>query len=169
MGSAAVRRRGRVRRGILGRDAGAGSLSLLPSTRRQLPRRDSRGGPERAEGRLAHRRSARSLRGVVSTGPDCGRAPALFRSPRNQAGLEDYVEQIKGAEGLLIQYPTWCFGSPAMLKGFFDRLLIPGVAFTSNPARPKPSLDNLRKIVGVVTYGQPWSAAFWRAMRRARR
>ncbi len=84
-----------------------------------------------------------------------------FKSPRNQAGLEDYVERIKGAEGLLIQYPTWCFGSPAMLKGFFDRLLIPGVAFTSNPARPKPSLDKLRKIVGVVTYGQPWSAAFW--------
>ena len=28
-----------------------------------------------------------------------------------------------------MQFPTWCFGVPAMLKGFFDRLLMPGVAF----------------------------------------
>ncbi len=49
-----------------------------------------------------------------------------------------------------------------MLKGFFDRLLIPGVAFDMpGQTGAKPSLDNLRKIVGVVTYGQPWSAAFW--------
>lgn len=85
-----------------------------------------------------------------------------FESPRNQVGLEPYVRRIKEAETLLIQYPTWCFGAPAMLKGFFDRLLIPGVAIDmSDPARAKPSLNNLRRIVGVVTYGQPWSAAFW--------
>ena len=85
-----------------------------------------------------------------------------FQSPRNQAGLEAYVERLKNAEALLIQYPAWCFGPPAMVKGFFDRLLIPGVAYnTSDSARTKPSLDNIRRIVGVVTYGQPWSAAFW--------
>jgi len=85
-----------------------------------------------------------------------------FQSPRNQAGLEAYVERLKNAEALLIQYPAWFFGPPAMVKGFFDRLLIPGVAYdVSEPARTKPSLDNLRRIVGVVTYGQPWSAAFW--------
>jgi NAD(P)H dehydrogenase (quinone) len=85
-----------------------------------------------------------------------------FESPRNQMGLEEYVERVKAAEALLVQYPTWCFGAPAMLKGFFDRVLIPGVAYDmSEPARAKPSLDNLHKVVGVVTYGQPWSAAFW--------
>lgn len=85
-----------------------------------------------------------------------------FELPRNQAGLEAYVERIKGAETLLVQYPTWCFGPPAMLKGFFDRLLIPGVAYDmSDPPRAEPALGSLRKIVGVVTYGQPWSAAFW--------
>jgi NAD(P)H dehydrogenase (quinone) len=85
-----------------------------------------------------------------------------FDSPRNQVGLEIYVARLKAAEALVLQYPTWCFGPPAMLKGFFDRLLIPGVAFDMpDPAHSKPTLDNLRKIVGVVTYGQPWSAAFW--------
>jgi putative NADPH-quinone reductase len=85
-----------------------------------------------------------------------------FESPRNQAGLETYVARLKAAEGLAVQFPTWCFGPPAMLKGFFDRLLVPGVAYDmSSPARTRPTLDNIRTIVGVVTYGQPWSAAFW--------
>ena len=82
-----------------------------------------------------------------------------FESPRNQAGLETYVARLRSAEALVLQFPTWCFGPPAMLKGFFDRLLIPGVAY--DPATSKPSLLNIRKIVGIVTYGQPWTAAMW--------
>jgi NAD(P)H dehydrogenase (quinone) len=78
---------------------------------------------------------------------------------RNQAGIEDYVRRLQAAEALVVQFPTWCFGPPAMLKGFFDRVLIPGVAF--DPIDAHPLLGNLRRIVGVVTYGQPWSAAFW--------
>lgn len=61
-----------------------------------------------------------------------------------------------------MQFPTWCFGMPAMMKGFCDRLLMPGVAFDiSDPARVEPILLNLRKIVGVVTYGRPWRMAVW--------
>jgi NAD(P)H dehydrogenase (quinone) len=82
-----------------------------------------------------------------------------FECPRNQRGLESYVARLKSAEALVVQFPTWCFGPPAMLKGFFDRLMIPGVAY--DPAQYKPSLTNIRKIVGVVTYGQTWTAAMW--------
>ena len=85
-----------------------------------------------------------------------------FESPRNQVGLEAYVARLRAAEALVVQFPTWCFGPPAMLKGFFDRLLIPGVAYDmSDPSGARPTLDQIRKIVGVVTYGQRWSAAFW--------
>ena len=84
------------------------------------------------------------------------------KSPRNQVGLEAYVSRLKSAEALVVQFPTWCFGPPAMLKGFFDRLLIPGVAYDmSDPSGARPTLDQVRKIIGVVTYGQRWSAAFW--------
>ncbi len=82
-----------------------------------------------------------------------------FDCPRNQAGLEDYVARLKSAEALVVQFPTWCFGPPAMLKGFFDRLLIPGVAYDA--AQSRPLLGNIRKIVGVVTYGEAWTAAMW--------
>jgi NAD(P)H dehydrogenase (quinone) len=50
----------------------------------------------------------------------------------------------------------------AMLQGFCDRLLMPGVAFDiSDRAHVKPALPNLRKMVGFVTYGRPWYMAKW--------
>ena len=79
----------------------------------------------------------------------------------NQIGLERYVERLRAADGLVVQFPTWCFGPPAMLKGFFDRLFMPGVAFDiSDPANVRPMLQNITKVVGVSTYGRPWSRAF---------
>lgn len=78
----------------------------------------------------------------------------------NQRGLEGYVERLRAAEGLVVQFPTWCFGPPAMLKGFFDRLFMPGVAFDiSDPAQVRPLLQNIKKVVGVSTYGRPWTRA----------
>ena len=73
----------------------------------------------------------------------------------NQRGLESYVARLKRAEALLVQFPTWCYGAPAMLKGFLDRLLLPGVAFDfSDPARVKPTLHNITRLVAIVTYGR---------------
>ena len=81
---------------------------------------------------------------------------------RNQAGLEDYVARLTSAEALILQFPTWCFGLPAMLKGFFDRMIMPGVAFDlRDPNDVKPTLRNIKRIVGIVTYGRPRSMALW--------
>jgi putative NADPH-quinone reductase len=81
---------------------------------------------------------------------------------RNQTGLESYVERLKSAEAIVLQFPTWCFGLPAMLKGFFDRMIMPGVAFDlSDPAHVKPMLLNIKRIVGIVTYGRPRYMALW--------
>jgi putative NADPH-quinone reductase len=81
---------------------------------------------------------------------------------RNQSGLEDYVARLKSAEAIVLQFPTWCFGLPAMLKGFFDRMIMPGVAFDlSDPAHVKPMLLNIKRIIGIVTYGRPRYMALW--------
>ena len=81
---------------------------------------------------------------------------------RNRVGLERYVERLTAAETLILQFPTWCFGLPAMLKGFFDRMILPGVAFDlSDPAHVQPMLGNIKRIVGIVTYGRPRYMALW--------
>jgi len=81
---------------------------------------------------------------------------------RNQAGLESYIARLAAAEILVVQFPTWCFGMPAMLKGFLDRMFMPGVAFDiSDPAQVKPMLGNIKRIVGIVTYGRPRYMALW--------
>lgn len=81
---------------------------------------------------------------------------------RNQAGLEYYIARLTAAEALVVPFPTWCFNMPAMLKGFFDRMIMPDVAFDlSDPAQVKPMLGNLRRIVGIVTYNRPRYMALW--------
>jgi len=79
---------------------------------------------------------------------------------RNQAGVESYIERLKSADALVVQFPVWCFGMPAMLKGFLDRMIMPGVAFDiTDPAKVEPMLGNLKRVTGIVTYGRPrWTA-----------
>ena len=81
---------------------------------------------------------------------------------KNQAGLEKYVAQLRRADALVVQFPTWTFGLPAMLKGYFDRLMMPGVAFDlTNPANAAPLLNNIRSVTGITTYGRPrWVALY---------
>jgi NAD(P)H dehydrogenase (quinone) len=78
---------------------------------------------------------------------------------RNQIGIETYVARLRGAEALVVQFPTWCFGPPAMLKGFLDKVLAPGVSFDmSDPQNVRPLL-NLKIVSGIVTYGRDrWRA-----------
>jgi NAD(P)H dehydrogenase (quinone) len=78
----------------------------------------------------------------------------------NQAGVESYIQRLKAANALVVQFPVWCFGMPAMLKGYLDRMIMPGVAFDiSNPAKVTPMLGNLKRVAGIVTYGRPrWTA-----------
>ncbi len=80
--------------------------------------------------------------------------------PGNRVPVQRYVDRLLWAEALVFCFPTWCFGMPAMLKGFFDRVLMPGVAFDiSDPHNVKPALTHIKRISAVVTYGRPrWTA-----------
>jgi putative NADPH-quinone reductase len=76
---------------------------------------------------------------------------------RNRATVDSYVRRVQWAQAVVFVFPTWCFGEPAILKGWFDRVLIPGVSFSiGEDGRVRPALTNIRKIVGISTYGRPW-------------
>ena len=80
---------------------------------------------------------------------------------RNRHGIEDEVAQLQRAEALLLVYPTWWYGMPALLKGWFDRIWVPGVTFTFGDGAIQPALTNIRRIGVVTTYGSPlWLLLF---------
>ena len=58
----------------------------------------------------------------------------------------------------MLVYPAWWYGMPAMLKGYFDRVWLPGVAFDVTPDGRvlTDRLQHIRRIVVVTTYGAPW-------------
>ena len=83
-----------------------------------------------------------------------GFRPVMSREERQQyedpvqyrETVEKYALQLAEAEAIVAVYPTWWYGLPAMLKGYFDRVWAPGIAF-----------DIGADGVGVVTtYGSPW-------------
>ena len=45
---------------------------------------------------------------------------------RLPADTKSHLSDLYWCDSLVIVYPTWWFNMPAMLKGFFDRTLVPG-------------------------------------------
>lgn len=74
------------------------------------------------------------------------------------------------AEALVLVFPTWWYGFPAVLKGWFDRVWAPGIAFdhASDFGPIKPRLK-LRHALAVTTLGSPWwidTLVLWQPVRR---
>lgn len=48
---------------------------------------------------------------------------------RNRANVTAHVDRLLAAEALVMVYPVWNYGFPAILKGWIDRVFLPGVSF----------------------------------------
>lgn len=78
----------------------------------------------------------------------------------NRTGLEDEVAKIQWCDTLIFVYPTWWYGLPAMLKGWLDRVLLPGVAFHMPAGEGdiiRPALTHIKRLGVFTTCG----ASFW--------
>lgn len=73
--------------------------------------------------------------------------------PGNRAAVAAHVERLIAAEALVLVFPVWNFGFPAILKGWFDRVFLPGVSFVMRDGKVVPNLFHLKRIVAVTTYG----------------
>ena len=79
-------------------------------------------------------------------------------STRHIKSVEKYARQLAAAEAIVAVYPTWWYGLPAMLKGYFDRVWAPGIAYdlTAEGSVDTSRLAHIRRIAVVTTYGAPW-------------
>ena len=70
--------------------------------------------------------------------------------------VAEHAELVRRAELLVFVYPTWWSGLPAILKGWLERVMVPGVGFRFDAdGRVRPGLTHVRRIVGIATYGSP--------------
>jgi len=79
--------------------------------------------------------------------------------PANRASVDGYVDRLLRAEAFIVVTPIWNFGLPAILKGYFDRVFLPGVSFRLENGVVSPNLTNIKHVAMVTTYG----AVRWRA------
>lgn len=92
-------------------------------------------------------------------------APALTPAERqsyftkkfDSSVLEQDLKQLKETQSLVLIFPTWWFGFPAILKGWFDRVWAPGYAYdhADNNKAILPKLDNLVEMKVITTLGSP--------------
>lgn len=70
--------------------------------------------------------------------------------------VAEHAALVRACEALVFVYPTWWSAMPAILKGWLERVLVPGVGFTfDDKGKVAPGLRNVRHLVGISTYGSP--------------
>ncbi len=82
-------------------------------------------------------------------------------------GIAEEQAELAAAEVLILIFPTWWSGFPAILKGWFDRVWSPGTAFDHSPGFGPmlPRLQALREVMAITTMGAPgW--VDWLVLRR---
>ncbi|WP_066756209.1 NAD(P)H-dependent oxidoreductase [Crocinitomix algicola] len=56
----------------------------------------------------------------------------------HEPDLVDSLEKIKEADHLVWVFPMWWYGYPALMKGFIDRVFLPGLTFDYVKGSPFP-------------------------------
>jgi NAD(P)H dehydrogenase (quinone) len=83
------------------------------------------------------------------------REAARHLEPGADPSVADHAADLQWCQRLVLIYPTWWSGQPAMLKGWIDRVWVKDVAFDLPPDsnRIQPKLRNVRRIVAITTHG----------------
>jgi NAD(P)H dehydrogenase (quinone) len=73
--------------------------------------------------------------------------------------VQTSADLVRSVDALIFVYPTWWSGLPAILKGWMERVMVPGVGFTfdERTGKVRPGLTNVRHLIGISTYGSPRS------------
>jgi putative NADPH-quinone reductase len=66
-----------------------------------------------------------------------------------------WADRLRACDTLVLVYPTWWSAQPAMLKGWFERVWVNGVAVAvhDDGRVPSPLLTNIRRVITVTTHG----------------
>jgi NAD(P)H dehydrogenase (quinone) len=67
----------------------------------------------------------------------------------------DYVRRLLVAEALILVFPIWFDGLPAIMQGYFQRVFVPGVSVRIDESGLfHPNLRNIKRMAAVCAYGE---------------
>jgi putative NADPH-quinone reductase len=73
----------------------------------------------------------------------------------NTREVGSYVQRLRAAEALVLVFPIWFDGLPAILQGYFQRVFLPGVSVRIDEAGLfHPNLRNIKRMAAVCAYGE---------------
>jgi len=78
-----------------------------------------------------------------------------YGTPNPPPDVAALQQRLGKADVLVLVFPTWWFGFPAILKGWFDRVWAPGFAY-DHGLPIKPRLTSLKACLVITTLGSPW-------------
>jgi putative NADPH-quinone reductase len=100
-----------------------------------------------------------------------GERAAYYNNGYDASDVADEVQRLVASDALVMIFPTWWFGFPAILKGWFDRVWAPTVAYdhATDYGPITPRLTRLKKAFVITTLGAPWWVDYlilWRPVKR---
>ncbi|MBV8105263.1 MAG: NAD(P)H-dependent oxidoreductase [Hyphomicrobiales bacterium] len=66
---------------------------------------------------------------------------------KNAREVAAYIERLHAADGLVLVFPVWFDGLPAIVQGYFQRVFLPGVATAIDEnGLFHPNLGNFKRL-----------------------
>jgi putative NADPH-quinone reductase len=110
--------------------------------------------------------TARGHEVIVENLYAAGFSPALTVAERQSyygpafdaSATQQQIDRLLSAQALVLVFPTWWFGFPAILKGWFDRVWAPGIAYdhATDLGPITPRLHGLQHALAITSLGSPW-------------
>ena len=66
-----------------------------------------------------------------------------------------YMKKIRWAEHIVMIFPIWWMTMPAMVKGFIDKVIFPGMVYKMEGNRLVSILSNLKQVTIITTMNTP--------------
>jgi putative NADPH-quinone reductase len=69
--------------------------------------------------------------------------------------VQVYVDKMRWAERIVMIFPIWWMTMPAMMKGFVDKVIFPGVVYKMEGGKLVSMLSGLRQVTVITTMNTP--------------
>lgn len=78
-----------------------------------------------------------------------------FRQGRLATNIAEEVEKLRWCDLLILQFPLYWFSVPAILKGWFDKVLVPGFAYGGGAWYERGGLKGKRAMLAITMAAYP--------------